>query len=118
MKQFDSYLLFGCHLSNQLIEIILKNTTLNFFNSKISLLYDCEIIKLNVIMTDTYNQENYFLKIRYDNEGPTNLLRSDDFNELLNETKIQKFEKLLETLDQQVVKPYLISIPIVRELDS
>lgn len=116
MKQFDSYLLFGCHFPKKFVDIILKNSSLKFFNSKISKTYNCEIIKLNVLFSDNFHQENFFLKILPSNDSPSNIIKHEDIKDLLNEDKINKFKSLLESLDQPVIEPYLTSIPIYREL--
>jgi len=114
MKHYDSYLLFGTHLSERIVGLILKNSSLNFFNSKIKT-YGCEIVKLNVIMTDELQQSNYFLRISGDLSS-NNLIRNEDLRELLNQEKIDNFKKLLDDLSQPVIEPYLMSVPIVREL--
>ena len=114
MKQFDSYLLFGTHLSERIVNLILRNTSLNYFNIKLKQ-YNCEIVKLNVIMTDNFQQTNYFLRILYDLSS-NNLIRYEDLKDLGDEERIGNFKKLLNDLSQPVIDPYLISVPIVREL--
>lgn len=114
MKQFDSYLIFGIHLPEKIVNLILKNTNLSFFNLKIKE-YNCELVRLNVIMTENFQQENYFLRIISD-LSTNSLIRNEDLQIFQDEDKINNFKKLLGQLSQPIVNPYLCSVPIIREL--
>ena len=118
MKQIDSYLLFGCHLPKKLIELITKNTSLHYFNSKIEKMYQCKILSFLVPFHENFYQENYFLKIIPDYSSSSSILTYENIQDILSEEKIKNFELLLETLEQPKIKPYFTSIPIIRELDE
>jgi len=109
MKQYDSYILYGCHFPEVVYKIITKNTSLSFFNSKISAQYQCKIYELDVPISENYEQKKYFLSIILEQSdhsiiNPSNLINID----------ITGFYKLLETFDITKREPYLISVPIVR----
>lgn len=113
MKQYDSYLILGCHFPRSGIELILGNSSLNFFNNKIRNLYNCEIIEVNVPISDVNMMKQYYVKICMEQSEQAimninNLahLNYDKFNELLGIFEIERRD------------PYLIAIPIVRELPN
>jgi|688.fasta_scaffold480392_2 hypothetical protein len=111
MKQYDSYILYGCHFPELFYKIITKNTSLSFFNSKISIQFQCKIYEFDVPISENNEQKKYFLAILLEQSdhsmiNPHNLINLD----------ITGFYKMLETFDIEKKEPYLISVPIVREL--
>ena len=111
MKQFDSYIIYGCHFSENNYKIILKSTNLNTFNSKLCSEYKCKIYEFNVPISENIEKKKYFLGI--------NLEQSDTSTfKIENLENIDKkgFYKILETFNIDKKDPYLISIPIVRNL--
>jgi hypothetical protein len=111
MKQYDSYIIYGCHFPNSIFEIITKNTSLSFFNSKIGPQFHCKIHEFEVPISESKTQKKYFLAI---------ILEQSD-NSILQLSSIEEhnypgFYKILETFDIQKIEPYLISVPIIRNL--
>lgn len=111
MKQYDSYMIYGCHFPNNIFEIITKNTSLGFFNSKISAQYNCKIHEFEVPISESTTQKKYFLAIILDQSDHSILKLSS-----IGEQNYPGFYKMLETFDIQKIDPYLISVPIVRNL--
>jgi hypothetical protein len=111
MKQFDSYIIYGCHFSENNYKMIIKNTNLNNFNSIICSQYNCKIYEFNVPISDNKEKKKYFLGINLE-QSDTSILT------LENLEKINKigFYKMLETFSIDKKDPYLISIPIIRHL--
>ena len=109
MKQYDSYIIYGCHFPESMYKIITKNTSLSFFNSKIEHQFRCKIYEFDVPISENCNQKRYFLAI---------ILEQSDSSILIFENlcKIDKtgYYKMLETFDIDKKEPYLISVPIVR----
>ena len=111
MKQYDSYILYGCHFPEFIYKMITKNTSLTFFNSKISSQFQCKIYEFDVPISENYEHKKYFLAILLEQSDhsiihPHNLINID----------ITGFYKMLETFDIEKREPYLISVPIVRNL--
>jgi hypothetical protein len=109
MKQYDSYILYGCHFPEIIFKMITKNTSLTYFNSKISAQYQCKIYEFDVPISENYEQTKYFLAILIEQSdesiiNPNNLINID----------ITGFYKMLDTFEMEKREPYLISIPIVR----
>jgi hypothetical protein len=113
MKQYDSYIIYGCHFPNNIIEIITKNTSISFFNSKISSQFRCKIHELEVPISEFRTQIKYFLEIILDQSDHSILQLSNIGNSC---DKIG-FYKMLETFAMNKIEPYLISVPIVRNLE-
>jgi hypothetical protein len=111
MKQYDSYMIYGCHFPNNIFEIITKNTSLSFFNSKISAQYNCKIHEFEVPISESTMQKKYFLAIILDQSDHSILKLSS-----IEEQNYPGFYKMLEIFDIQKIEPYLISVPIVRNL--
>ena len=111
MKQFDSYIIYGCHFSEHLYNIIIKNTNLNFFNSKISSQYCCKIHEFDIPISENASKKKYFLGIIIDQSDMSIL-------ELSNLHNINKagFYNMLEVFNINKREPYLISVPIFRNL--
>jgi len=114
MKQYDSYIIYGCHFPNNIFELITKNTSISFFNSKIATQFNCKIHEFEVPISESMTQKKYFLAI--------NLEQSD--NSILQLSNIEKFSdkkcfyKMLETFDMNKIEPYFISVPIVRNFSK
>lgn len=111
MKQYDSYILYGCHFPEVIYKMITKNTTLSFFNSKISTQFNCKIYEFDVPISQNFEQKKYFLAILIDQSDQSII-------QLINLINIDKdgFYKLLETFNIEKREPYLISVPIIRNL--
>ncbi len=43
MKQYDSYLILGCHFPKSGIELIISNSSLKYFNNKIKNIFIKEL---------------------------------------------------------------------------
>lgn len=114
MKQYDSYIIYGCHFPNNIIEIITKNTSISFFNSKISTQYNCKIHEFEVPISESRTQIKYFLAIILDQSDHSILKLSS----IGNSCDYPGFYKMLETFDMNKIEPYLISVPIVRNLSQ
>jgi len=111
MKQFDSYLIYGCHFPSRCINMITEHSNLKFFNTKISSQYNCDIVKLNVPHADDIINQKYFLRILVE--------QSDEgLMKLENVVDIDKkgYHELVNMFELDKIEPYLISVPIVREL--
>lgn len=111
MKQYDSYLIYGCHFPEKNIKFITEHSSLKYFNTKIINQYNCEILVCDIPQHDDEQITRYFLRIL--------LEQSDDsIVKLENLEKINKkgFKDILELFEIEIMEPYLISIPIVREL--
>jgi len=106
-------MIYGCHFPNNIFEIITKNTSISFFNSKISAQYNCKIHEFEVPISESTTQKKYFLGIILDQSDHSILKLSS-----IGEQNYQGFYKMLETFDIQKIEPYLISVPIVRNFLS
>lgn len=113
MKQYDSYLIYGCHFPKKAVEIITTNSSLRYFNNKIRLSYNCEIVEANVPISDTKTMKQYFLKICLD-QSEQSILKLDQIKDL----DISKFKELLELFEIDDIEPYFIGVPILRELPN
>ena len=111
MKQYDSYILYGCHFPEVIFKMITKNTSINFFNSKISKQFNCKIYDFDVPISETYEQKKYFLAIILE-QSDQSIILLNNFNNI-DKTG---FYKMLETFEIEYKEPYLISVPIVRNL--
>ena len=111
MKQYDSYIIYGCHFNQYLYEIITKNTNLSFFNSKIASQFHCKIHEFEVPISESSTQKKYFLAIILEQSDNSILQLSN-----IGEHDKTGFYKMLETFDINKIEPYLISVPIVRNL--
>lgn len=111
MKQYDSYIIYGCHFPNSIFEIITKTTSLSFFNSKIIPQFHCKIYEFEVPISEFKTQKKYFLAIILEQSDNSILKLSN-----IGEKDYPGFYKMLETFDINKIEPYLISVPIVRNL--
>ena len=111
MKHFDSYIIYGCHFPEQLYKIITKNTNINFFNSKISSQYFCKIYEFDIPISENTNKKKYFLGIIIDQSDMSIL----QFENIKNINK-NGFYNMLEIFNINKIEPYLISVPIFRDL--
>lgn len=111
MKQFDSYIIYGCHFPENIYNMIMKNTSISFFNSKISVQFKCKIYELDIPIHDKIEQKKYFLGIILE-QSDASILQYENIN---NADK-SGYYKMLETFDIDKKEPYLISVPIVRDL--
>ena len=110
MKQYDSYLIFGCHFPRNGVNLILLKSSLEDFNRKIRLLYNCEIIEMNIPISDDNIIKQYYLRICIE-QSDNSIIKIDK----LSEVDIKKFGRVLNIFEMDI-EPYLIGIPIVREL--
>jgi len=113
MKQYDSYIIFGCHFPKSGIDLITGNSSLKYFNNKIRNLYGCEIIELNVPVSEENIIKQYFIKIIIE-QSEQGILKLDGIVNFNNE----KFKELLGIFEIESREPYLIAVPIVRELPN
>jgi hypothetical protein len=113
MKQYDSYIIYGCHFPNSIFELITKNTSLTFFNSKISAQFHCKIHEFEVPISESSTQKKYFLAIILEQSDHSILQLSN-----IGGSNYPGFYKMLETFDINKIEPYLISVPIVRNIMS
>jgi len=113
MKQYDSYLILGCHFPKSGIELIISNSSLKYFNNKIKNLYGCEIIEVNVPISDVNMIKQYYVKICME-QSDESILKLES---LVNKDYV-KFKELLGIFEIESREPYLIAVPIVRELPS
>jgi hypothetical protein len=111
MKQFDSYIIYGCHFSENNYKMILKSTNLNIFNSIIYSEYKCKIYEFNIPISDNRCRKKYFLGINLE-QSDTSILKIEN----LENIEKNGFYKLLETFNIDKKEPYLISVPIIRNL--
>ena len=111
MKQFDSYIIYGCHFPENIYNMIMKNTSLSFFNSKISFQFNCKIYELDIPIYEKTEQKIYFLGIILE-QSDASILQYDNIKNI-DKTG---YYKMLETFDIDNKDPYLISVPIVRNL--
>ena len=111
MKQYDSFIIYGCHFSELIYKMITKNTSLSFFNSKIETQFQCKIYEFDVPITQNINKNKYFLGIIIEQSDPS-IIQFDNLKNLDQ----HGFYKLLETINIDKREPYIISVPIVREL--
>lgn len=115
MKQYDSFLIYGCHFSENIYELIKKNTSIKYFNTKINNLYKCTIHELNIpIYTDNNIHteiKKYFLGINIE-QSDVSIIEYDKIKEIDK----SGYYKILEMFDISKIDPYLISIPIVRNI--
>lgn len=111
MKQYDSYIIYGCHFPEPMYKMITKNTSLTFFNSKIGTQFQCKIHELDIPISQIHDQKKYFLAIILE-QSDESILQLDNIK---NADKTG-FYKILETFDIDKKEPYLISVPIVRLL--
>ena len=111
MKQYDSYIIYGCHFPNSIFEIITKNTSISFFNSKIGPQFHCKIHEFEVPISESKTQMKYFLAIILEQSDNSILKLSN-----IGEHNYPGFYKMLETFDINKIEPYLISVQIVRNL--
>ena len=111
MKQFDSYIIYGCHFPDLIYKMITKNTSLTFFNSKIGPQFQCKIHEFDIPISQTQDQKKYFLAIILE-QSDTSILQYDN----IKNVDKTGFYKILETFDIDKIEPYLISVSIVRNL--
>ena len=111
MKQFDSYIIYGCHFPESIYKMIMKNTSLTFFNSKISAQFQCKIHEFDIPISENKEQKKYFLAIILE-QSDASILQLDN----LKNVDKTSFYKMLETFDIDKKEPYLISVPIIRKL--
>jgi len=111
MKQYDSCIIYGCHFPESIYKMITKNTSLSFFNSKIETQFKCKIYEYDVPISENISKKKYFLAIVLEQSDQSIL----QFDYLKNLDK-NGFYKILETFDIDKREPYIISVPILREL--
>lgn len=111
MKQFDSYIVYGCHFPEKSIKLITSHSSLNYFNNKIKTQYNCEILELEVPLYNKYTKNKYFLSIIIDKSNQT-ILKLDK----LEQISLKGYTTLLKMFDLTKIDPYLISVPVVRNL--
>jgi hypothetical protein len=111
MKQFDSYIIYGCHFPENIYKMIMKNTSLTFFNSKIGLQFQCKIHEFDIPISDEKEHKKYFLAIIME-QSDVSILQYDN----IKNVDKTGFYKMLETFDIDKKEPYFISVPIVRLL--
>jgi len=111
MKQFDSYIIYGCHFPEYLYKIVTKNTNINFFNSKISTQYSCKIYDFDIPISENTSKKKYFLGIIIDQSDMSIL----QFENIQNINKAG-FYNMLEVFNIHKREPYFISVPILRDL--
>ncbi len=113
MKQYDSYLIYGCHFPKTVVDIITVNSSLKYFNTKIHSTYGCEIIEVDVPVNDKIILKQYLLKIIFE-QSEQSILKIED----IKNVDLNKYREILELFEIGYIDPYFISIPIVRELPS
>jgi len=113
MKQYDSYLIYGCHFPSLGVEIILANSSLKFFNNKIKDLYNCEIIQLNIPINDEKCIKQYFLKINVE-QSEQGIIKLENIKDI----DITKFKEVMEMFEIDAIEPYMIAVPICRDLPN
>jgi len=111
MKQYDSYLIYGCHFPGQFVSIITQNSSLKYFNNKLKNQYNCVILELNVPVHDNKVIKQYFLKIEVE-QSDMGIIKMSN----LQGASVLNFQKVLEIFEMNKIDPYLISIPIIRDL--
>lgn len=111
MKQFDSYIIYGCHFPDLIYKMITKNTSLTFFNSKIGPQFQCKIHEFDIPISDGKEHKKYILGIILE-QSDASILQYDN----IKNVDKTGFYKILETFDIDKKDPYLISLPIVRYL--
>jgi len=111
MKQFDSYIIYGCHFPELIYKMITKNTSLAFFNSKIGFQFQCKIYEFDIPISQNQDQKKYFLAIILE-QSDTSIIQYDN----IKNVDKTGFYKMLETFDIDKKEPYLISVPIIRRL--
>jgi len=112
MKQYDSYIILGCHFPVGCIKLIMENSTLKYFNSKIKISHNCEILEVETPLTDDKTYKTYYLKINIE-QSEQSIIKLDKLDYDKN-----KYRALLEIFDMEYMGPYLISIPVVRDLPN
>jgi len=113
MKQYDSYLIYGIHFPKKGVDLVNANSSLKFFNSKIRTTYNCEIFEATVPIKDDVSIKQYFLKLCIEQSDQT-LLKIDK----IKDVNLDKYKDLLEIFEMDYIEPYLIAIPIIRDLPS
>lgn len=111
MKQYDSCIIYGCHFPESIYKMITKNTSLTFFNSKIEPQFKCKIYEYDVPISENISQKKYFLAIILEQSDQT-ILQFD----ILKYVDKNGFYKILATFDIEKREPYIISVPIIRNL--
>ena len=111
MKQYDSYLIYGCHFPSKCVNIIKEHSTLKYFNQKLQTQYNCYIFEANIPHMDDTILTRYFLQILLE-QSDASIIKLDKLD------KLEKggYEEVLKLFELDVIEPYLISVPIVREL--
>ena len=121
MKEFDSYIIYGCHFPTK-FGLLVENK-IEKLNNNLRANYGIEILKLNVptkeIEKKLFVKNQYFVSIIL-NIGERNFLRNNIFfeNNKLKQKIIDKvvlFKKFMKKFELEV-DPIFLSIPIVREL--
>ena len=113
MKQYDSYLILGCHFPRRAIEIIENSSSLKFFNKKIRDLYNCEILDVMVPINDTQTIRQYYLRIIIE-QSDESIIKLENIGTI---DKI-KFNDVLDIFELDKMEPYLIAIHFIRELPN
>ena len=111
MKQYDSYIIYGCHFPENIYKMITKNTSLTFFNLKIGSQFQCKIYEFDIPISEKHDQKKYFLAIILE-QSDVSILKYDN----IKNVDKTGFYKMLETFDIDKKEPYFISVPIVRQL--
>jgi len=100
--KYSSFLIYGCNFPENLIKIIETNSSLSYFNKKIKNQYNCEIIKIPVLVDNTTLIEKYYLVV--------NMNRDD--NSIIKTIPDNKFKEALKLFEMEIIEPYYISVPI------
>ena len=100
----DSYLIYGCHFGQHLVEIVNRTSNLQFFNRKIEELYNVSILELG---------GQYYLQLCLEQSDPQMM----DV-EKIKDVDVEKFYKVLEMFEMEKKPPYLISVAFQREFIS
>lgn len=113
MKQYDSYMIFGCHFPKSAISLITANSSLKYFNEKIRQTYGCEIVELFVPINEKDSIKQYFVRIIVEQSDPSII----KYN-LIKDIDLTKYKDLLGIFELDNKEPYIIAVPIVRELPN
>ena len=108
MKQYDSYLIYGCHFPEKIIKLIESHSSLSYFNEKIKNQYNCKIIAFDVPIIEDIIKKKYYLSVIVE-QSEESIIRNNDI-------KDGGFSEVLKLFDMDEIKPYFISVPIVRNL--
>lgn len=112
MKQYDSYLIYGCHFPTRCVNLITEHSSLKFFNQRLMNQFNCCIIELEVPHIENTHLRRYFLKIDIE-QSDESIMQLDKLAHIDKEG----FYSVLDMFDLDKMEPYLIGVPIVRILE-